>query len=201
MKGLKKILIIAIGIVLAGLYSYRTWPVSIYDTSIDSTKYENVDELLTGDKVEQTFVCTQDGLKAIEITTSNLGFENDVEYHWNLYENTTHTIIGEGSLRGEEIDNSLKSVFEFPKCEESKDKEYTFTIETADCNSEHGITVMKTKRDKEQKEGLRLNGKQEDNVLVLTQKINYFNVETGIVFLGLYLYLVVFLAFLTRLFR
>ena len=201
MKWLKKIGIVLIGVLLACIYSYRTWPIAIYDTNVDSSTYENVGELKDGARVEQSFFCEHNGLKAIKITASNLGFVCDAAYHWELQEVDSGRVVAEGTLKGTEIDNSQKTEFSFDTQRNSKDKEYLFVIETEKGDVEHGITVMKTKANKSQKDPIVLNGTQEDSVMVLTQEILYLNVETGIVFIGIYLYLVFFMIFLLKLFK
>lgn len=201
MKWLKKIGIILIGILLACIYSYRTWPVSIYDTNVDSSTYENVGELKDGARVEQSFFCEHNGLNAIEITASNLGFPSDTKYHWEVTDMDSREVVGQGVFASEDIDNSQKTAFSFGTQKNSKNKEYLFVIEAEEGDTEYGITVMKTKADKNQGENLVLNGTQQEAVIVLTQQIHYMNMETGIVFVGIYLYLVFFMSFLLKLFK
>lgn len=199
MKFMKKIMIGIIGIVLAVLYSYNTWSASIYDTNIDSATYENVAEIKENNKVEQSFVCPNNGLKAIKIVLNNSNVENDTEYKWILKEADKE--IRSGEFKANEIDNSQAMEFEFEVLEESKGKEYQFEIEGKEKDSEQGIIVKKTKPDEDQESGLVFNGEQEDQVLVLTQEIQYLNIETAIVFMGLYLYLIIFMTFLMKLFK
>lgn len=199
MKFMKKIMIGIIGIVLAVLYSYNTWSASIYDTNIDSATYENVAEIKENNKVEQSFVCPNNGLKAIKIVLNNSNVENDTEYKWILKEADKE--IRSGEFKANEIDNSQAMEFEFEVLEDSKGKEYQFEIEGKEKDSEQGIIVKKTKPDADQESGLVFNGEQEDQVLVLTQEIQYLNIETAIVFMGLYLYLIIFMTFLMKLFK
>lgn len=199
MKFMKKIMIGIIGIVLAVLYSYNTWSASIYDTNIDSATYESVDEIKENNKVEQSFVCPNNGLKAIKIVLNNSNVENDTEYKWILKEADKE--IRSGEFKANEIDNSQAMEFEFEVLEDSKGKEYQFEIEGKEKDSEQGIIVKKTKPDADQESGLAFNGEQEDQVLVLTQEIQYLNIETAIVFMGLYLYLIIFMTFLMKLFK
>lgn len=201
MKWLKKIGVVLIGIMLAGIYSYRTWPAAIYDTNVDAAAYENVGELKDGASVEQSFLCKHNGLNAIEITASNLGISSDVKYYWEIQEIHSGEIVGEGILTSKDIDNSQKTVFHLDKQRDSKNKEYLFIIEAEAGETEHGITVMKTKADKNQNENLVLNGTQQEGVMVLSQQVHYLNIETGIVFIGVYLYFVLFMRFLLRLFK
>lgn len=199
MKFMKKIMIGIIGIVLAVLYSYNTWSVSIYDTNIDSSTYENVGEIKENDKIEQSFVCSNNGLKAVKILLNNSDIENDTEYKWSLKESDKE--IRSGEFKANEIDNSQAMEFEFDVLEDSKGKEYQFEIEGKEKDSELGIIVKKTKADSDQENGFVFNGEQDDQVLVLTQEIQYLNIETAIVFMGLYLYLILFMTFLMKLFK
>ena len=201
MKWLKRIAIVLIGVLLAGIYSYRTWSTAIYDTNVDASVYENIGELKDGAKVEQKFICKHNGLESIEITASNLGYTCDTEYYWELQEVESGNIVSKGTFIGTEIDNSENTVFDFERQEGSKNKEYVFMIEAKNSDAEHGITVMKTRTDEEHQDAVILNGTQEESVMVLTQKIHYLNVETGIVFMGIYLYLVFFMSFLLKLFK
>lgn len=199
MKFIKKIIIGIIGIVLAVLYSYNTWSVSIYDTNIDSSTYENVGEIKENDRVEQSFVCPNNGLKAVKIMLNNSDIENDTEYKWCLKEDDKE--LRSGEFKANDIDNSQAIEFEFDVLEDSKGKEYQFEIEAKESDSEQGIIVKKTKADSDQENGFIFNGEQEEQVLVLTQEIQYLNIETAIVFVGLYLYLIIFMTFLMKLFK
>lgn len=200
MKFIKKIMIGIIGIVLAVLYAYNTWSVSIYDTNIDSSTYEYVGEIKGNDKVEQSFVCPNNGLKAIKIMLNNSNIENDAEYKWSLKESNKE--IRSGEFKANEIDNNSQVMeFEFDLLEDSEGKEYQFEIEAKENDPEQGIIVKKTKADSDQENGFIINGEQEEQVLVLTQEIQYLNIETAIVFLGLYLYLIIFMTFLMKLFK
>lgn len=201
MKMLKKIVVVLIGIILAVIYSYQTWSTAIYDTNVDATAYENVGELKDGARIEQSFYCKHNGLKSVEITASNLGYVCETEYQWMLQEVDSGKVVGEGSFKGTEIDNSKKSVFDFETQRNSRGKEYLFVIEAEKGNAEHGITVMKTLADKKQEGTIVLNDVQEETVMVLTQEIHYMNIETGIAFVGIYLYLVFFMQFLLKLFK
>ena len=201
MKMIKKMIIVIAGIVLAGIYSFNTWSASIYDTNIDSSTYANVGELVGDATVEQRFLCEQNGLESVEVVMSNPGNESDAVYHWSVREVQTDKVIGEGYFNVDEVVNAGKKLFSFEKQQESKSKEYIFAIDIVDSSSEHGISVMKTAAGRGQEEGLSLNGEQEEEVLVLTQNIKYLNIETAIVFFGLYMYIVLFMTFLTKLFK
>lgn len=192
MKWIKRIGIVLIGILLASVYSYRTWSIPIYDTNIDATTYENVGELKGNTKVEQSFVCEHKGLRAIKIVVSNLGFSSDMEYHWQLREVDSGNIVGEGKLKSRDVNNSEKVMFSFNIQKDSENKKYSFVLEAGEGDIEHGITVMKTKPVKGQKDGIVINGVPEEQSMVLNQEIHYLNIETGIVFVGIYLYLMFF---------
>ncbi len=201
MKKIKYIIVALVGLLFAGIYSFRTWPVEIYDSNIDSTLYENVGELIEGSKVEQTFLCSQNGLHAIELKVSNLGQECEGRYSWKLEETQSGKIAAQGQLEAEAIDNSRNSVLEFAKIDDSKGKEYLLTIQTEQIDSEHGITLMKTEKNSKEDGKLSVNGEESEQVLVLKEQIHYFNVETFVVLLGLIAYLVFFIRFLTRIFK
>lgn len=201
MKWIKRIGVIVLGIALAVLYCYGTWEYPIYDENVDSSTYANVGELLEGAVVEQTFVCEHDGLQEIDLTVSNLGYEPEAEYYWSLTETDTDELVAEGTFLAEDISNSEDSVFEFDRIADSGGKEYTFVIETESISSEHGITLMMTEASSDYTGELTVDGDEMDSVLVLSAHTRYLNVETGIVFLGIYIYLVAFMTFLTRLFK
>lgn len=201
MKRIKIIGIVLIGILLAGVYSYRTWSIPIYDTNIDAATYENVGELKESTKVEQSFLCEHNGLRAVKIAISNLEFSSDVEYHWQLREVDSRNIVAEGRLKSKDINNSEKTMFSFDIQKDSKNREYSFVLEAGGRDIEHGITVMKTKPAKGQKENIVVNGVPEERSMVLNQEIRYLNIETGIVFAGIYLYLIFFMRFLLKIFK
>lgn len=201
MKWLKRSIVVLVVIVVAMSYSYRVWSVAIYDTNVDATAYENVGELQNGGQVEQSFFCRHNGLQAIEVVLSNLGNYCEKEYEWSLREKDTGIVVGEGEFSGLNVDNSQKNVFEFEKQDNSKGKGYIFVIKSKEDSAEHGVTVMKTKANVNQDETMIVNGKSDENVMVLVQKISYMNVETCITFIGICLYLFFFMKFLLKLFK
>ncbi|MDD2980165.1 MAG: hypothetical protein PHN80_09360 [Hespellia sp.] len=202
---MKKIVKTAVLIILiaavAVLYSNSVWPYEIYDSSIDSSAYENTGELLENSKIEQRFIGKHNGLESLELTVSNLNQECDAEYKWSLIEATSGNVVGEGVIDSEKVDNSKPYKLEFERIPTSKDVEYNLVIDTKQIKSEHGIVLMTTEKDSSQNGTLRIDQVDSSKNLVLVQEVKFFNIETFVVFVGLMIYLALFIKFLFKIFE
>ena len=131
-------------------------------------------------------------------------------YEWEITEEESSERIGKGSINESSTENrdfESKSSqkkgnieLKFAKQDDSKDKAYILTIKASNVDDAESAAVYITEKDKAGTE-LAVNGKDIDRASVI--KINYqrFNVETFIVFLGIVVYLVLFVRFMYKLFK
>lgn len=210
MKILKRIIFILVIIILATVYSYGVWPRAIYNTSIGSSAYE-VTESLNGRKVlEQEFMCEDKGLCGITIKLTKQTNRSIGTYDWTIVEKETGETVGEGIIDESTTENKefeSKSSqkqgnvnLEISKQKESKNKEYLLTITPHDVSDDESMAIYITEKGNVNG-NLTINGVEMEKASVIKIQYQRFNTETFIVFLGVILYLVVFVKFMYRLFK
>lgn len=211
MKVMKKALLIVLVIIVAGFYSYGGWPRAIYDSNVGSNSFE-VTESLIGEKTfEQKFICGDAGFCGISIKLSTQENAAAGMYHWAVEEEGTGNLIGEGTISKSDTESkSFNSSnpqkrgivkLEFPMQKESKGRVYVLKLQAQDVPEDEGIMVYIT--DKGNTEStLCVSGEVlVDKAGVIKLRYQRFNVETFIVFLGIAVYLAVFLKFMYKLFK
>lgn len=203
MKIIKKITIITLIVLLAGFYSFGTWQSAIYDTDIGSNSY-NVTSLQNGDEIRQIMTCSKDGLKKISVKLNILDNNLAKGCRWIL-QNDKGQIIKQGHITKKMINQeSFKKKqimqFEFGKQNHSKDRKYTFILKNTNSEGNAAYTCYTTEKDKIA-ESLLLNKIEIQQALIIKQYVEYFNIETFVVFLGLAGYVAVFIRYMYKLFK
>ena len=210
MKIFKKVLFGLLIIIVASVYSYGIWPRAIYNTDIGANSYEITDSLSNNAILEQRFVCEDNGMCGLSIKLTKQMNQRIGNYEWEITEEESSERIGKGSINESSTENrdfESKSSqkkgnieLKFAKQDDSKDKAYILTIKASNVDDAVSAAVYITEKDKAGTE-LAVNGKDIDRASVI--KINYqrFNVETFIVFLGIVVYLVLFVRFMYKLFK
>ena len=88
----------------------------------------------------------------------------------------------------------------FDRQEDSKGQEYVLTIQSSDVEEGQTMAVYMTQKGKSETE-MTLAGENVDRASVIKVEYKRFNVENFIVFLGIVVYLVLFVKFMYKLFR
>lgn len=210
MKILKRIIFCALAILVAAMYSYGIWPRAIYNTDIGANSYENTGALEEGEVLTQQFVCTDNGLCGLKIKLTKLESQSIGNYEWKIEElgsktEIAHGVIDEKSTENKEfVSSSVQErgniELDVPKQEDSKGKEYLLTIEGTEVQENETMAVYITEKGRINST-LKLNGDNLEKASIIKVEYKRFNVETFIVFLGIVLYLVVFVKFMYKLFK
>lgn len=200
----------AIAIIIAGLYAYGVWPRPIYNTDIGSLSYEMTEPLTGNAIVEQSFLCDDKGLESLNIRLSKLDHETMGSYDWQVKEVKSGNIIGKGVLDEKATDNKLfrssspqkngTVVLSFDKQKDSKGKEYVLSLQSKQVKEDESMALYITEKG-DAKSSLKVKGKELEETSVMKMQYKRFNVETFIVFLGIVVYLTVFVKFMYKLFR
>ncbi|MDD3137461.1 MAG: hypothetical protein PHX08_00600 [Lachnospiraceae bacterium] len=199
MKVLKKIILIVAVIAIGILYAYGSWSKPIYDSSIGSSSYIMTEQLEKAMSAEQEFICPNNGLDTIVLKIAMQNSSSIGDYSWKLEDSVTDKIVGQGKIELKNIDKKGITNFKFNKIDNSKDKIYKLTITANNVEKDSIALFMTTKG--EYAKALSVNDKSIDQSTIVKMKMTRFNTETFIVFLGLVVYVVLFIRFMYRLFR
>lgn len=210
MKITKKIILFIVVLALATLYSYGIWPRAIYNTDIGSGAYEISDLLKEDTSVEQYFTCKDKGLCGISIRISKSGNPVIGTYDWTLTDAESGKKIASGVIDEAATNNKYfnssspqkKEIvkIDFPKQNESKGREYLFTIKGSDIKEDESMSVYMTEKGNIDSK-LSINGEQKNKASIVKLQYKRFNLETFIVFWVIMGYLFVFIKFMNKLFR
>jgi hypothetical protein len=185
MKILKKIALVIIIAVIGVIYSYSSWPQAVYDVNIDSGAYEATPLLVGDSHIEQDFVCKYNGLNQFQIRLDTMQRAKIGKYNWAIVDNSSNEIVREGEMDISKLDKKNNCKIKFDKIKDSKEKSYKVLIYAKSVAEDESISVLKTS----------------DNELVIKVYMKRFNVETFVVFLGIGVYLVAFIKFMSKLFQ
>lgn len=210
MKIIKRIAFIALAVILAALYSYGIWPRAIYNTDIGANSYENTGALTAGKVLTQKFVCTDSGMCGLKVKLTKQESQTIGNYEWKLEDTESGKeiasgIIDEASTENSEFVSSSAQKrgnveLKFDRQENSKGQEYLLTIESSDVEEGQTMAVYMTEKGKNDTE-MTLSGDEIDKASVIKVEYKRFNTENFIVFIGIIIYLVIFVKFMYKLFR
>lgn len=210
MKIVKRGILVILAVLLAGVYAYGVWPRAIYDTNVGSLSFE-VTEALTGNMVlEQRFTCNDAGLNGVSLKLTKQSNEIIGDYDWTVREAETDNIVGKGILNEASTENDVFNssspqkngtvLLNFERQEDSANKEYIFTLQAKDVKEDQSMAVYITQKGNVNST-LTVDGAEKEQTGVIKIQFKRFNVETFIVFLGIIVYLVVFVKFMYKLFK
>lgn len=210
MKMVKRIALVALAVLLAALYSYGIWPRAIYNTDIGANSYENTGALSAGEVLTQKFTCTDTGMCGLKLKLTKQESQTIGNYEWKLEnvktgEEIANGVIDEASTENREFVSSSAQKrgnieLKFDRQEDSKGQEYILTIQSSDVAEGQTMAVYMTEKGKNETE-MTLAGESVDRASVIKVEYKRFNVENFIVFLGIVVYLVLFVKFMYKLFR
>lgn len=210
MKKGKKIVLIIMALVLAGVYAYGTWPRAIYDTDIGSGSYESTEALGPGYVFQQEFLCEDTGFCGFTIKINKQGNEKIGNYDWTIKNVETGDVIASGIIdeastetkKFESSDPQKQGIIEIqiPKQQDSKNQKYVLTLSSEDIKEDETITIYITEKGTENA-SMEINGEPLDKAAVVKVLYQRFNVETFLVFIGIVIYFALFIRFMYKLFR
>lgn len=197
-------------ILLGIIYSYGEWPRPIYDTDISSGAYESTGALEKGTSFEQQFICTNQGLCGLSVKLSKMEHLMIGEYHWEIQDAESGEVVGGGIINDATTKNKLfesssalkrgNIELDFQRQKESAGKKYLFIINSQEVNSNETMAVYLTQKN-ENESFLKIGNENSDKVGVIKLRYQRFNIETFVVFLGIMVYLGVFIKFIYKLFK
>lgn len=182
----KKITTIVAAVILiaaAGLYSFIDRTTDIYDSQIDSSDYVSIG-LAEGGKTEQRFTSSEESLDGISVKLDASGNIENLVLNYKLTDEESGKVVAEGeaSLAGAQSGKYFDMNFE--QVTGCKGKEYLFEIMVQECDEQTSMTVYRA-----------------GEILVMRTIHQGFDVETFIITVCFILYIVLFMKWLSKLFR
>lgn len=195
---MKWLIVLIILVLLAGAYSVVDKKVSVYDAEIDSSDYLSVD-LQEGNEITQSFFSQEEVLDGIMVKMAAVGNIDGTILEYVLSENGEEIVAqGETSL------SALKSGrffrFYFDELSGCKNKLYEFQIKVKECDDNSSITLYYT-NGRQQGTECVVEDEVLDGTIVLRTVTHRFDIETFVVTFCFLIYVVLFMKWLSKLFK
>lgn len=195
---IKWMIVFIILILLASVYSVVDKKVSIYDAEIDSSDYLSVD-LREDNEIKQTFLSKEEALDGIMVKMAAVGNMDSTILEYVLSENG-EKIAAQGEVSLSKLKSGRFFRFDFDKVSGCKNKLYELQIKVKKCESDSNVTLYYT-RGGQQNTKCTVDGIELDGTLVLRTVTHRFDIETFVVTLCFLIYVVLFMRWLSKLFK
>lgn len=189
---------ICIMVALAGVYSVVDKNSAVYDMDVEKEEYMEVG-LKERDTLQQTFVSKENKLDSVNVKMSAAGNVKDAVVSYVLMDGK-----GKNVAKGKQALDKLKPgkffTFEFAPVTDCKGKEYLFELAVETCDTDTEVLVYNVPGIME-KTSLLVSGEPVNGTLALRTVNHRFDIETFIVTLCFFLYVVIFMRWLARVFK
>ncbi|BCZ26284.1 hypothetical protein [Claveliimonas bilis] len=195
---IKWLIALIILVLLAGLYSVVDKKTPIYDTEIDNSEYFSVD-LREGDRISQSFLAPEDTLDGVMIKMAAVGNLEGTILEYNLLESGGETVLeGETSLG--ELTSGRFFQIDFDQLTGCENQIYELQILVKECDENSSITLYYT-GGKQQNTECMIGDTAVDGTLVLRTFTHRFDLETFVVTVCFLIYVILFMRWLSKLFK
>ena len=171
---------------------------AIYDRTVDTSKYVALG-LEQGETVSQSFTSKEDKLNGINIKMSVSGQANEKKISYVLKDDAGKTVAsGDASL--EKIKAGKFFSLKFDELTGCKGKRYTFELTVEQCEKDTQVIVYAVPG--ASKDSLLVvKGEKADGVMVLRAITHRFDIETFVVTAIFILYVILFIRWLSKVFK
>lgn len=171
---------------------------AIYDRAVDTSKYVALG-LEQGETVSQSFTSKEDKLNGINIKMSVSGQANEKKISYVLKDDAGKTVAsGDASL--EKIKAGKFFSLKFDELTGCKGKRYTFELTVEQCEKDTQVIVYAVPG--ASKDSLLVvKGEKADGVMVLRAITHRFDIETFVVTAIFILYVILFIRWLSKVFK
>lgn len=170
----------------------------IYDEKCDSGDYTSI-ALSKGEGLAQSFVSEEEVLDGVSVKMSVTGESEEKEISYVL-KNSDSQIIASGKASLEELKPGKYFALKFDRVTGCKDNEYTLAISVTR-SEEAGEVVLYEVPGKQSMTELTINSAGRDGTLALRTITHRFDIETFIVTVVFALYVIVFIKWLSKVFK
>lgn len=204
MKSRKKtvvsnILLNVLVILVSFFYAHIDKNIYLYDRNTDTSTYYGTGILAQDEEVSQTFVSTEDSIDGINIKVSLTGNIENVILHCALIDLTTQDIY-EAEIDAKKLENNKFNQLSFEKIENTKGQPYKLVLSVENSDEQNGISFYAAHGVKENQQ-LIITDSESEGTLVARIICHRFDLETFIVFIGIVLFIIVFMKVLYKSFK
>ena len=186
-KKLSMIVFAAVLIAFTCMYAIVDKNNAIYDRAVDTSQYVALG-LEQGEMVSQSFISKEDRLDGLNIKMSVSGQAND------------GVSVATGSASLEKIKAGKFFGLRFKELTECKGRQYTLELKAEQCEKDAQVIVYAVPGASEDAV-LEVKGEQADGVMVLRTVTHRFDVETFVVTALFILYVILFIRWLSKVFK
>ena len=171
---------------------------AIYDRAVDTSKYVALG-MEQGETVSQSFTSKEDKLDGINIKMSVSGQANEKKISYVLKDDAGKTVAsGDASL--EKIKAGKFFSLKFDELTGCKGKRYTFELTVEQCEKDTQVIVYAVP-EASKDSMLVVKGEKADGVMVLRTITHRFDIETFVVTAIFILYVILFIRWLSKVFK
>ena len=201
MKSKIKIIILIIACMcLTGWYAIIDKPISIYDTSCDTSAFQSI-TLESWKEISQTFKCGETHMEgvALKIAADGAKDKSQVVLSYEILDNSTGKSIVKNETNLKKLSSGKFFKIKFPTVSDANDTDYTLKIVVKECPVGN-VRVFYTPGITEQAQ-LTYDGQTIEGTGVMRTLTHRFDLETYIVTLCFVIYIILFMRWLYKLFE
>lgn len=204
MKSRKKtvvstILLSVLVILVSYIYAHIDKNIYLYDRNVDTSTYYATGILTQGEEVSQSFVSTEDNIDGINIKVSLTGNVENIILHYTLVDLITDEVY-ESQVYAKELENNKFNQLSVGRITEAKGKPYELVLKVENSDEQNGISFYAAHGVVEN-QPLVIQESQSEGTLVARIICHRFDIETFIVFIGIIVFIVVFMKVLYKSFK
>lgn len=193
------ILLCVLVVTVSYVYAHIDKNMYLYDRNEDTSTYYGTGILKEGEVVTQTFVSTEDCIDGINIKISMTGDVENVILHYSLVELDTDTVYNE-QVNAKDLENNKFNQLTFEGIEGAKGKTYKLILQSENVDEQNGLGFYAT-HGKEKEQELLIKENPSEGTLVVRIISHEFDFETFIVFMGIVVFIIVFMKVLYTSFK
>ena len=197
-KKLSMIVFAAVLIAFTCMYAIVDKNNAIYDRAVDTSQYVAL-VLEQGEMVSQSFISKEDRLDGLNIKMSVSGQANEKKISYVL-KDEDGVSVATGSASLEKIKAGKFFGLRFKELTECKGRQYTLELKAEQCEKDAQVIVYAVPGASEDAV-LEVKGEQADGVMVLRTVTHRFDVETFVVTALFILYVILFIRWLSKVFK
>ena len=197
-KKLSMIVFAAVLIAFTCMYAIVDKNNAIYDRAVDTSQYVALG-LEQGEMVSQSFISKEDRLDGMNIKMSVSGQANEKKISYVLKDEDGVSVAA-GSASLEKIKAGKFFGLRFEELTGCKGRQYTLELKAEQCKKDAQVIVYAVPGASEDAV-LEVKGEQADGVMVLRTVTHRFDVETFVVTALFVLYVILFIKWLSKVFK
>lgn len=198
-KIVSTVLLCVLIVMFSYVYAYVDKNIYLYDRHEDTSTYYGTGILKEGESVSQTFISKEDCIDGINIKISMTGDVQNTILHYSLLELDTDKVYSE-QVCAKDLENNKFNQLMFERIDNAKGKKYKLILQPENVDEQYGLGFYVTQGEVEEQE-LFIKENSSEGTLVVRIISHRFDLETFIVFMGIVVFIIVFMKMLYTSFK